>query len=157
MNIFSDVELFKTFTELNKPTPHMIASLIMLHPKRSSYLDYLKKVIEKNNSMLLDIYSTTMSIEEIEYKIHTRKAYSETFIEQTYYCLLLKFFSENIFHGEAIDFIRDKCNEYAAKFKKKTEENPDLKKYHRVELSEKLKGTETEALFNIMMFVRVCL
>ncbi|MBC8383903.1 MAG: hypothetical protein H8E57_00120 [Candidatus Cloacimonetes bacterium] len=150
--IFSSMELNKTFNDLSKATSHIIASVIMLRPKKIDYVSYLKKVIEKNNHYLLDTFNVTMTIDELEQKFAEKVRKNELDIRTVYFCLLLKFLSENIFHGETLDHIKKKCREYIARMNnaKKLDFNPNLLK--AIELSEELKDSKMEKMLNAMTF-----
>ena len=148
--IFTEGDLIKVFNDLTKPTAHIIAAIIMLKHKNENAIPYLKKVIEHNNRTNLDMYPTTMTIQEVEAKIHKREGRSEYSINNTYYMLLLTFFSQNIYHGETIDYIKKKCKEKISYFEQKNK-NIDPKLLEVIRLHEKLQGSDYERMFNGMV------
>jgi hypothetical protein len=150
--VFNGITLAQIFNDIKKPVPHFIASIIMLRPKKIDYKDLLRKVIEHNNASLYDLYPATITVEELEAKIDNFKFSYDYQTEMVYHSVLLKFFSENIFHNKIVDHIRAKCCEYIDKRKAEFKHIPGVDKLHCVELSEKLKDTQTEGLFNAMMF-----
>jgi len=150
--IFTDKEISEIRIGKLVMTPEMWAIVIMFK-KKNYYISYLKKVIERNNFFFKSFYNTSMSPEEIEKMLIKFKENPYFRGISRYFFILLYFLSENIFGGEAIEYLKQKCKESIKeglekerKSKKKERINKDLYK-----LTEELAGSKAETTLNALV------
>ena len=137
LNHFSDEELIKIGGGPFEPTAHNIAMIIMLRPKSIDYIQYLKKVIKKNNMFYDPIFTITMSFEEIEEAVEKKIYFKDSIHEIQYFSALLLFFSNNIFQNETVNLLKKKCKNVFEDFVQIALTRGDDEKNEIIELSEK--------------------
>ncbi|MBC8384031.1 MAG: hypothetical protein H8E57_00770 [Candidatus Cloacimonetes bacterium] len=108
--VFTDKELHDLSIGDFKMSISLLASIINFKEKKINYVFYLKKIIAKNNLKLKGIIDTSMKPDEIE-AARNSNAKDNPFMKKddSYHLIFLYFLSSNIFRGETIDYLKEKC------------------------------------------------
>ena len=133
-------------------TCNSVAYSIMFRSKGVNYRKLLATVIKKNHEVVGKEITYHKTYEEIVELIKHRAKQTGKRGDNFYYLVLFKFFSQHMFQGEIIDKLKEKCTELsknALNYTKKL--NKEIRK-DEIILSEELKGSQTEAFFNDLVF-----
>ena len=145
--IYSDLEFQKEFNELQSSQSANIVNAIIQKYKNVKYKELLHKIIIKNNKILSLIINDNKTKEEITENILNNSNRNSAQKKMTTYSLLLYYLSKNIFHGELIDFLKDKSKEFIEDDIKRAEEVRKREaKFKKIKFAGPLKDSTEEFL-----------
>ena len=148
--LYTDSEMIEFKAGNITPISITIAMLIMSRPKKVDYTAFLKKIIAQNEKIMGHYISISMNFAEIE-AVFEKRNDMLLFTDTGYFLVFLKFLSANIFGGDTLERIRQKCQEVSNECVRMQEENSKGKEKEIIQIAEEFKGSMSETDFNGMI------